>query len=795
VTDVRAAAEDNAAERTADDPAATPVVGVPVMPDLAAPAPEAAAAPEAAPAPEATAAPPAPAASDVAAPTADTFAEPATLSAAAPAPVAPAPEAVVPPQPPVPARTAGRFVADALHSAGVRVAFTVPGESFLGLLEALGPAGIRVVATRHEGGAAFMAEAYGQLTGRPAAALGTRAVGAANLAIGIHTAKADSTPMFALLGQVPRVVRGREGFQEVDLAGSIGRLATHAAEVDDPARLPAAMAEATRQALGGRPGPVLLAFPEDVLDEQMPDGAEVAHVVRSRPADPDPDVVRTAIRRLSAGRRPLIIAGAGVLRARSTADLVRLAEILEVPVVGSWRRADVFPNGHPLYLGMTGYAAPDSLRARMADADELLVIGCRLNEPTSMDYAIPSDDQRWTHVDIEPRVARAGLRAPDLAIQADARTFLRVAARLLAGAVHDKDALDARRAANLADRAAWEAATVVDGGDWEGPGVHPGRIIATMARVLPPEAIVATDAGNFAGWLARGYRFQRPGTFLGPTSGAMGYALPAAIAAALVHHERPVIGVTGDGGFGMTMAELETAVRERCRIVLIVFDNRRYGTIRMHQAARGTGVGVATELGPLDIVRIAEGFGARGVRAEDDEAFETALRDALVADGPTVIHLPLDRRWVSIDDHPGKVDAAPAATSDETDAPRDDSAGAEPASSVAAPTLTYHLMPAEVWEAAPDDADYEPASLATEGFVHCTDGVDGLRASGDRHYRDDPRPFLVATIDLDRLAGAWHYDDADRRFPHIYRSIPRVAVVRVVPAPRAEDGSFLDFPA
>ena len=278
----------------------------------------------------------------------------------------------------------------------------MPGESFLGLLEALGPAGIRVVATRHEGGAAFMAEAYGQLTGRPAAALGTRAVGASNLAIGIHTAKADSTPMFALVGQVPRAVRGREGFQEVDLAGSIGRLAIHAVEVDDPARLPAAMAEATRQALGGRPGPVLLAFPEDVLDEPMPDGAEVAHVIRSRPPDPDPDVVRTAIRRLTAGRRPLIVAGAGVLRARSTADLVRLAEILEVPVVGSWRRADVFPNGHPLYLGMAGYAAPESLRERLAEADELLVIGCRLNEPTSMDYAIPSDASA-----LDPRRHRA----------------------------------------------------------------------------------------------------------------------------------------------------------------------------------------------------------------------------------------------------------------------------------------------------------------------------------------------------------------------------------------------------
>ncbi len=726
-------------------------------------------------------------------------APPAPPSAPEPA-AGPPPAPEPPPPPPGPPRTAGRFLADALHAAGVRVAFTVPGESFLGLLDALGPAGIRVVATRHEGGAAFMAEAYGQLTGRPAAALATRAVGASNLAIGIHTAKADSTPMFAVLGHVPRAVRGREAFQEADLPGSIGRLATWAIEVDDPARLPAAMSEATRQALGGRPGPVVIAVPEDVLDETMPDGTEVAHVVRSRPADPDPDVVRTAIRRLTAGKRPLIVAGAGVLRARSTADLVRLAEILEVPVVASWRRADVFPNDHPLYLGMTGYAAPEVLAERLTDADELLVVGCRLNEPTSMDYLVPGERQRWTHVDVEPRTAKAGLRPPDLAIQADARTFLRVAARLLAGTVHDKDSLDARRIANATDRAAWEAATVVDGGEWDGPGVHPGRIVATMNRVLPPEAIVATDAGNFAGWLARGYRCRRPGTFLGPTSGAMGYALPAAIAASLVHHERAVIGVTGDGGFGMTMAELETAVREHCRIVLLVFDNRRYGTIRMHQGLRGTGLGVGTELGPLDVVKLAEGFGARGVLVEDDAKFEEVLREALVADGPTVIHLPLDRRWVSID-HPASVDAPPRSEEDVSASEATPTTEtATPAAEIAAPSaatahVTYHLVAAETWDALEPGADYEPASLATEGFVHCTDGVEGLRASGDRFYRDDPRPFLVASIDLGRLGDDWRYDDEERRFPHIYRSIPREAVVRIVPIPRAEDGTFLAFPA
>jgi uncharacterized protein (DUF952 family) len=260
--------------------------------------------------------------------------------------------------------------------------------------------------------------------------------------------------------------------------------------------------------------------------------------------------------------------------------------------------------------------------------------------------------------------------------------------------------------------------------------------------------------------------------------------------------------VMGDGGFGMTLAELETAVREHCRIVLLVFDNRRYGTIRMHQGLRGTGLGVATELGPLDVAKIAEGFGARGVLVEDDRGFEEVLREALVADGPTVIHLPLDRRWVSIDDHPVSVDGRPEpAAADEAPATEATPAtGAETSGSDTAPAapttlVTYHLVAAETWEAVEPGADYEPASLATEGFVHCTDGVDGLRASGDRYYRGDARPFLVASIDLARLGDDWRYDDEEQRFPHIYRSIPRDAVIRIMPIPRAEDGSFLGFPA
>jgi acetolactate synthase-1/2/3 large subunit len=547
-------------------------------------------------------------------------------------------------------RTVGRLIADALRSAGVRYAFTVPGESFLGLLDALGDAGIRVVATRHEGAAAFMAEAHGQLTGRPAACLGTRAVGAANLAIGIHTARQDSTPMFVLVGQVETAHRGHEAFQEIDQVATIGGLAKWAAEPRTVDEVAPVMAEAVRQALGGRPGPVLLSLPEDLLDQTVPAETRV-DASRNGPSRPDDGEIRAVIELLASADRPVILAGGGVLRARTSTELLRFAELLQVPVVAAWRRADVISNDHPLYLGMAGYGAPASVRERLAAADAMLVIGCRLNEPTSSEDAIPAETTRWAHVDLDP-VRADGLRPADLVVTADARSFLRAANdRLVGKAVLDAGHVQLRQAHNADDRTEWEAASVVDAdaAAWSGPGVHPGSVITTLRRVLPDEAIVTTDAGNFAGWAGRGFRFRKPGTFLGPTSGAMGYGVPAAIAASLVHRDRPVVALVGDGGMAMTMAELETATREHARIIVLVFDNERYGTIRMWQDTRGTGEGVATELGSVDFGAIGRALGARGVHVERDADVEPAIRQALVEERSTVIHLALDRAWVSVD--------------------------------------------------------------------------------------------------------------------------------------------------
>ncbi len=350
---------------------------------------------------------------------------------------------------------------------------------------------------------------------------------------------------------------------------------------------------------------MLLSLPEDLLDEVIPAGTPL-DTARPAPPRPEPDEVRTVLQFLASAERPVILAGGGVLRARTSTDLLRLAELLDVPVIAGWRRGDVISNDHPLYLGMAGYGSPAAVRERLERADALLVLGCRLSEITSFGYTIPASDQRWAHVDVEPLGGRDGLPPPAFTVRSDARTFLRAAVTRLQGVRARR-----RRRGRAAPGQPRRSGGVGGRGSGRRRGLDrarasiPGHTIATLRRVLPDDAIVATDAGNFGLWLARHFRFRRPGTFLGPTSGAMGYGLPAAIAAALVHRDRAVVAIAGDGGFAMTMAELETAVREKARVIAIVFDNERYGTIRMHQDRRGAGAGIATDLGPVDFAAIA----------------------------------------------------------------------------------------------------------------------------------------------------------------------------------------------
>ncbi len=553
-------------------------------------------------------------------------------------------------------RSAGTAVVEQLLAAGITHAFTVPGESFLAVLDAMhDPARqgrLRVVATRHESGAAFMAAAFGRLVHRPAVCLATRAVGAANLSIGIHTARQDSAPMVALVGQVERRWRGREAFQEVDLVNSFGRLAKWAVEIDRAEDIPRVIHQAVAVSSAGRPGPVLVALPEDVLAEPVETGT--VPPASTPPAPADPAAVRDVVRLLDEAERPAIVAGGGVLRAGAVAELVRLAELLEVPVFAAWRRPDAFPNDHRLYLGMTGLAAPPLVRDRMMAADVLVAVGTRLSEIASFEYRVPSPGTRFAHVDVEPFTPSW---RPGLGIAADARAFLAAATALAHAAEAGTAGRGARRAAaNVADRAAWEEATTLPpiphtalASHGAVGCVHPGAAVRALARLLPPDAILTSDAGNFAGWPARHYRFRYPGTFLGPTSGAMGYALPAAIAAALARPGRAVVAMAGDGGFAMVMSELETAVREGVHVTSLVFDNAMYGTIRMHQELAWPGRVVATDLGPVDFAGIARAMGASAFTVRTNEEVEPALREALSRPGASVVHLLTDPGVLSVD--------------------------------------------------------------------------------------------------------------------------------------------------
>jgi acetolactate synthase-1/2/3 large subunit len=545
--------------------------------------------------------------------------------------------------------TVGDTIAEGLAKAGVKMAFTVPGEGILGLLAGLAANHVRVVTVRHEASAALMATAVGQLTGRAAACIATTGPGAMNLAAGLQAARADSAPVIAIVGQVSRAFKGREAFQELDVVKVFEPLVKWAAEVKTLEEIPSALERAVAAATRGRPGPVLLAIPVDILGLAVPvGGSEVVAATAIHPdyhADPDPAAVRKVLHLLADARRPLILAGAGVLRARSTDALVRFATTMRVPVVTGWRRGDAFPNDSELYLGTTGPGASANVLTRIQEADALLVLGCRLGEMTTFGYRIPAVGTRWAQVDAEPRGVGFGHRA-EVVMAADVASFLRTSQRVLAHAAFDAASLDERTAANALDRAAYQVAAVVDTQPWSGPGVHPGRVVATLARILPQEAILTTDSGDFGEWAARGYRFNRPGTFLGSSAGPLGYGLPAAVAAALARPGRFAVALTGDGGFATTMAEMETAVRERAHVLAVVFDNGRAG--RSFRQA-GPSSGASAGIGAMDFAAVAEACGALGISVRTDGEFEPALRRAMAAGRPALLHLTLDPRWTTPD--------------------------------------------------------------------------------------------------------------------------------------------------
>ncbi len=537
-------------------------------------------------------------------------------------------------------RTGGEWVVRALERHGIDTVFCVPGESYLPVLDALHGARnrIRVVVCRHEHGAANMAEAWGKLTGRPGTCLVTRAPGACNGSIGVHTARQDSTPMLLLVGQVPRAHAGREAFQEVDLEAMFAPLAKWVGHADAAAALPELMAQACHAALDGRPGPAVLSLPEDVLAETAE--ADDAEPLAVAAGEPDPGAMERLHRILGDAERPLMVLGGGAWTDEARAHMVRFAEDNGLPVCCSFRRQDLFPNHHAHYAGELGLGPNPALLERVRDADLLLVVGARLTQVATRDYTLiapphPGHTLIHVHAD-EAELGR--VYVPALGIAARPPAFAAAAAGLAGtGNAHRRPWVEAARHDCEADRMPPPCAGPLD----------PGAVMAELDVRLPADAVVTVDAGNFSGWPQRFLTFGGGRRLLGPTSGAMGYGTPAAVAAAIAAPERMVVGFVGDGGFGMTGQEVATAVQHGAAPLIIVFNNRMYGTIRMHQERRYPDRVVGTDLTAGDYAEVARGWGAHGERVDRTEDFAPALDRALAAGRAAVIELATDPEQVS----------------------------------------------------------------------------------------------------------------------------------------------------
>jgi acetolactate synthase-1/2/3 large subunit len=524
---------------------------------------------------------------------------------------------------------AGYVAAEIMARAGVRRLYTVPGESFLEILDAAEEhPDLSLISTRHESGAAFMAEADGKLTGRPAVAMATRGVGASNLAIGVHTARQDSTPMLVLLGQVETDFLGREAFQEVDLGAFYSPITKWATTVHRADRLAEFVARGLRIATSGRPGPVMLALPADVLGEHVADDPEINVPPTPRPA-PAPEDVRAVAERLAAARRPVLIAGGGAQDARGA--LISFAEAWGVGVYAAFRRQDVFPNEHPNYLGhLTLGTTPETLEA-LERADLVLVVGCRLSEVTTQSYSLPRGDQPVIQLDIDPIEVGATVPA-EIGMVSDAGTALAALAGYAPSPPAAQDWTDGHTAYLDSSAIPPDRAT---------EGIDPARVVGAMREVLPEDALLTNDAGNFSIFIHRYWRYNHPGTQLASTNGAMGYGVPAAVAAKLAAPDRTVVACCGDGGFLMTGHEVETAVRYGAAITVVVFRNGLHGTIAMHQK-RALGRTAGVEIGEVDLAGYARSLGAEGHTVRDFQELTPALESALASDTVTLLDVVTD---------------------------------------------------------------------------------------------------------------------------------------------------------
>jgi acetolactate synthase I/II/III large subunit len=537
-------------------------------------------------------------------------------------------------------RTGGQILIDQLVAQGVERVTCVPGESYLAALDALHDSPIDVMICRAEGGAAMMAEAYGKLTGRPGICFVTRGPGSTNASHGVHIAMQDSTPMILFVGQVDTGMREREAFQELDYKAVFGTMAKWAVEIDRPDRIPELVARAFRVALQGRPGPVVISLPENMLTET----AAVADAPRIEPASswPAPSDIEQLGAMLSTAKAPIAILGGSGWTAAAAAVIARFAERFDLPVATSFRRASLFDAAHSHYAGDLGIGPSPQLRARITGADVILLIGGRMSEMPSSSYTlldIPVPRQKLVHV--HPGSEELGrVYQPALAIQATPAAFAASVDTLRLSAV---PAWKGEAAKAHADYLDWTETPR------ELPGAFQyGKVVTWLRDRLPKDAIICNGAGNYAGWLHRHHRFHSFAAQLAPTSGSMGYGVPAAVLAKRQYPDRVVVAFAGDGCFLMNGQEFATAVQYEAALIVIVIDNAQYGTIRMHQERDYPGRVVGTQLKNPDFALYAKAFGGHGERVERTEEFAPAFERALASGKPSILHCLVDPRAISV---------------------------------------------------------------------------------------------------------------------------------------------------
>ena len=550
-------------------------------------------------------------------------------------------------------RTGGQILVDQLLIHGADTAYCVPGESYLEVLDALHDVRDRfsLINARHEAGAANMAETHGKLTGRPGICMVTRGPGACHAAIGVHIAQQDSTPMILLIGQIARGTTDREAFQEIDYRAMFGPIAKWAAQIDDPARVPEYMARAFRVATSGRPGPVVISLPEDMLTQtvSVPDARPYSATHAALSAEH----LRMLTAEIARAERPMLLLGGSGWSDASAAAITRFAEANRIPVTTSFRRQDIVNNLSPVYAGDFGTSTAPALYAHQREADLLIVIGARLGEMTTRTYSTirsPNPETRLVHV--HPDADEIGrVYSPDLGIAA---APVSVAAAL--------DGVDLGRAqawGGWCDRLHADYLADTEAPEDGERDLDMGVALAQLRDDLPDDAVITLDAGNHTGWAQRFLRFGRPGRIIGSTCGAMGYSVPAAVAASIARPERLTLSFVGDGGFMMSGNELATAAQHGGRPIVLLFNNGMYGTIRMHQERDHPERISGTTLQNPDFVKMAEGLGAHAERVTRTADFAAAFARARQSGRPALIELVTDPDQISTRTTIGKLrDAA-----------------------------------------------------------------------------------------------------------------------------------------